>query len=77
MGEQKIDTLDSMLEQLTDTFEVNQSAPINDRQAITIWLPEKYKAKYELLQKRSNRKFGKLIREFVKKSIDKVSVEPL
>ncbi len=67
----KIETMDSMLEDLKKSFDDVDSS-LND-DAITIRIPEAYKAKYELLQSRSNLQFGKLLKELIKKSIDKVS----
>lgn len=43
-----------------------------DREPLTIWITAEYKARYDLLQARSRHKFGKFLKEVIKKSIDKV-----
>lgn len=40
---------------------------------VTFWLPIEYKEKYDTLQGLSRYKFGKLLKEVFKKTIDKVS----
>ena len=39
---------------------------------ITVWLPNEHKAKYDELQSTSGRKFGKLLKEVLKRTIDQV-----
>lgn len=72
------DKTNETIDQILDGFTVNDesaSALVQENQYITIRVPESYKAKYELLQRRSGMKFGKLMKEILKKSIDKVSID--
>lgn len=41
------------------------------QKAVTIWLPEEYKIKYDQIQKNSGRKFCKKVREMFMLAIDK------
>jgi len=67
---EKKTNLDSMFKSF-ETELTNWQTPSVQRQAITIWVPDEYKAKYDMLQERSKRKFGKLIKELLKRAIDK------
>lgn len=69
MIEKKAD-LDSIFKSF-ETELTNLENPSLQRKSITIWVPEEYKAKYDMLQDRSKRKFCKLIQELLKISIDK------
>lgn len=42
---------------------------------VSFWIPRAYKAKYDLIQSKSKHKFGKFLREVIKKSIDNVVLE--
>lgn len=68
-------SLDSIIDGIDDIF--NQDSPIHDRAAITIWVPTEKKEKYESLQGRTRRKFGKKLKEIVIKSIDRVNDEAI
>lgn len=39
---------------------------------VSIWLQPEYKSKYDELQSRSDKKFGKLVQEILKKAIDSI-----
>ena len=39
---------------------------------LTIWLPMSTKAKYDSLQERSRKRFGKVLKQIIIQSIDKV-----
>lgn len=43
---------------------------------ITLWLPAEVKAKYDLLQMKSKRRFGKLLKEIVIHSIERKAQIP-
>ena len=40
---------------------------------MTFWLPTEYKAKYESLQRQSGGQFGRLLKEVLKRSIDRAN----
>lgn len=44
---------------------------------ITVWIPLEYKIKYDALQNKTGRKFGKLLQEVLKKSIDQAESQLL
>lgn len=44
-----------------------------DCRPITFWLPVAYKNKFDVIQQKSRRIFGKRLKEVIKKSIDKVA----
>lgn len=44
---------------------------------LTLWVPEEYKSKFDVLQELTGRRFGKLLQEVVKKSIDKIDTKKL
>ena len=61
------------LDQILGTFDPNSTAEKSNLKTgapVTIWLPPEYKAKYDQLQKRSNREFIKKLREIVRVAID-------
>ena len=68
-------TIDSILDGF-DKLKVNDEVEVN-KKPITFWLPEEYKVKYEMLQGMTKNKFGKLLQEVVKKSIDKIDTKKL
>lgn len=55
-------------------FNVNlkRSEDNEGSKTLTLLIPKKYKTKYDLLQQLTNKSFGKLLQEIVKKSIDKI-----
>lgn len=72
MPEQK-NTIDSLFENLGNVFsEYKEPAKV---EPITLWIPEEYKAKYDFLQDKTKRRFGKFLKEVLIKSIDKVEIE--
>lgn len=52
-----------------DHSKTEKAQPIR---VLSIPVPEEYKEKYDELQALSDRKFGKLLQELIKKSIDSV-----
>lgn len=62
-------SLDSILENFDLSLSEDGSCP--DDEPVTFWIPAEYKAKFDQLQRRSKRKFGKLVKEILKYSIDK------
>jgi hypothetical protein len=66
-------TIDSILE----NFELD-NAPSWDKkthQALTFWIPVEHKEKYDQIQFRSKKRFGKLLKEVLKKSIERFDLE--
>lgn len=43
-------------------------------EALTIWIPSAYKAKFDLIQMHSRKKFSRVLRQLIKTAIDKVEV---
>lgn len=68
---QQIDSLDDIFE----GFEIIEHEPLTskNRGGVTIWLPEEYKAKFQELQQRTGRRFGKKVQQLLMKSIDRVA----
>lgn len=64
-----------LIEELFLDFKVDEASEQNtvQRAGVTIWLPEDYKAKFNSLQERTKRRFGKKVQQLVIKAIDKVS----
>jgi hypothetical protein len=64
------------VKKIVDEFDFSKmrADPRGEVEPITFWVPCEYKAKYDLLQAKSGRKFGKLLKEVVKSSIDKVKI---
>lgn len=78
----KNDSADSLFQNIDSLFQNVQNVlkPSDEPERIecvSFWLPEKYKAKFDLLQSRTNRKAGKLLQEVLKKSIDKIDAEAI
>ena len=44
---------------------------------VTFWIPDEYKKKYEAIQAKSKRRFSKMLKEVIMKSIDRIEVEAL
>lgn len=42
---------------------------------VTIWLDPEYKSKYDRIQEKSQRRFGKKLRELVRAAIDRCETE--
>lgn len=68
------DTLDSIIDGF-DPANTPQPQRVHDGAPVTIWLPAEYKAKYDLVQDRSRKKFSRVLREVFMRAIDKVYVE--
>ena len=45
-----------------------------ERMALTIWIPAQSKERFDDLQTKTRKKFGKLLAEVIVKSIDKVNL---
>lgn len=70
MAENKMDLVDSVF----DGFVVDAADDsATKRGCVNIWIPEEYREKFQELQNRSKRRFGKKVQEMVIKAIDKVS----
>lgn len=65
-------TIDDMIGDVS--FEARDKTYVKGK-SITIWVPDEYKDKYDLLQARSNKVFGKKVKEIVKLAIDKVALD--
>lgn len=66
------DTIDSLVAAF-DLSQMPGDGP-EELSPVTFWLPVEYKAKYDLLQERSKRRFGKVLKEIIKRSMDRVDV---
>lgn len=66
--------MNSSLDSILDDFEINQSGENqkDDSCPITLWIPVKYKERFAELQEKSNKRFGKKLKEVIMRSIDKV-----
>lgn len=64
--------VDSIVEEF-DFLQMQVDAPI-PCEPITFWIPVEYKIKYDLLQAKSGKKFGKVCKEILKKTIDRVQL---
>lgn len=62
-------SLDSILDNL-DASSFKAERPVK-LVCVAFWLPEDCKTKYDILQDRTNLKFGKFLKEMIKKSIEK------
>lgn len=67
------DSIDQMLENFDTRILMDEG--VTERKPITLWVPLEYGHKYEELQRRSKRKFGKLLKAIFMSSIDKVRIE--
>lgn len=65
-------SIDSIIEEFDLTKPAVRSV---DKRSITLWLPVEYKEKFDLLQGRSNRLFGKKLQEVLMQAIDRVPLE--
>lgn len=63
-------TIDAVFEQFAPML-TSKSEPVQAK-PLTFWLPHAYKDKYDELQRRTRGKFGKLLKEVLKKSIDRM-----
>lgn len=63
-------TIDSLFQDFS--VEGNETQP---KAQINIWVPAEYKHKFDLLQARSNKKFGKILQKMVRLSIDNIELE--
>ncbi len=50
-------------------------APRAESKPITFWLGDEHKAKFDLLQSKSKKKFGKFLKQVLEKTIDGVEPE--
>ena len=69
--------MNGSIEQILKEFDLS-SADKNGSvklEPVTFWLPSDYKIKYDLLQSKSKSRFGKLLKEVLKRSIDTVGVD--
>lgn len=47
----------------------------SDCEVIAFWVPKSYKAKYDMIQSKSNRRFGKYLKKLFMTSIDKIKLD--
>lgn len=71
MDKKNVIQLDSVFEEF-DFMNIEYRDDNKERFAITIWMPLEYYEKYNSIQRQSRKKFGKLLKEVIKRSIDKV-----
>ena len=66
------------LDQIIEAFDQDDISvqPSSERQAITIWVSTSYQQRYEKLQRETNRKVSKLLKQVVTKVIDRLDPEP-
>lgn len=53
----------------------NESDTSVPHEPLTFWIPTEYKSKYDQIQSRSRRRFGKHLKEILKRAIDKIELE--
>lgn len=63
-----------LFEQFTAESNDMENTPL-DKEAITLWIPVEYKEKFDRLQRKSKRRFSKVLKEVVMRSIDRVAVD--
>jgi hypothetical protein len=71
-------SLQCEIEEIIKAFELPETEA-EDRareSAVTLWLPDDYKIKFDVLQGKSRRRFSKLARVSLMQIIDKVYEEP-
>lgn len=57
-----------------DLSEHETDAPV-ERKSICLWVPVKYKQKFDKIQARTRKKYGKHLQRLLMKSLDQVRVE--
>lgn len=62
------------IDQLIETLKADKNEKI-DRKQVGFWLPKEYKLKYEVIQRLTDRKFGKAIQGLIIQAIEKVQIE--
>ena len=64
------------IDEIVENFPVylQQMEDKSDTKPVTFWIPREYKAIYDQLQLKTNRRFSKVLIEVLKGAIDKVSV---
>jgi hypothetical protein len=65
----------SIIDEIMSEFDL-ELKPGKDREqleGITFWIPLEYKEKYDLLQTRTKQRFGKVLKEIIKRSIDRAA----
>lgn len=65
---------------MTDAFDFNfelseaKAQETVEHKTITLWVPAEVKAKFDAIQKKSKREFGKHLKKLVMHSIEKIKV---
>jgi hypothetical protein len=72
---QSKETIDSIFSNLDKSLLSN--TPSIETKAVTFWLPEDYKNKFDLLQEKSGKKVGKLIQRVIKESLDRLDLDAI
>lgn len=65
--------MEKSLDQIISTFALkddSMKSKIKDGGPVTIWLPKEYKTKYDKIQRTTDRRFCKKIRELIVAAID-------
>lgn len=63
-------------EHFIEVFDLKEekSVPQEECETLTLWVSREYKEKYNLVQARSKKKFGKFLKQIVEKTIDRVDL---
>lgn len=63
-------------EHFVEVYELKEekSLPQEECETLTLWVSREYKAKYNLAQARSKKKFGKFLKKVIEKTIDRVDL---
>jgi hypothetical protein len=74
-NENPVNSIDGLLEEidLLDLSEPEENA-VSRGKGVSFWLPDDYKQKYEVIQRRSKGKFHKLLKRVIKQAIDRAKV---
>lgn len=72
-------TLGNLTHPFPEDFEFDLSsvdlATSIDHTVVSFWIPTQAKAKYDLLQEKSKRKFGRHLKGLIMRSIDQVKID--
>lgn len=71
-----LDDRSKSLDSIFKDFQLDEDSDLvsKNMKCIAIWLPESYKKSFDELQDKTNRKFGRKIKELIIRSIQKVAV---
>jgi predicted DNA-binding protein len=66
--------MDKTIDSILDNFHLESSTEMKGKPisvTLTLWVPVEYKAKYDRIQAKSGKRFAKVLKEVIKKSIDR------